>query len=240
MTNSNRINVFMGTALVILLYILFTDKCNVSPNEKPPVTVDKVREVIKLDTQRYATMRDSFTLLLNKRYAIDKENQENNNILMAENVQLYNDNEQLKIPKYADTCQQVVDFLNKKYTTYATQTQKTLSSSRTTISGLSNTISSQKSALSKKDALYNQLRKDSDTCLSVAKKWEDYSKKNKQRSFIYAGIAFIGEKNNIFNGYGGEIGFTNRKGTSFGIQAININSQLNYGITIRTKLIKLW
>lgn len=238
MTNSKRINIFLIIVLGILLYILFADKCN-GKVDNQPAKLDSIREVIRVDTLTYAHERDSINKLLNKHYAIDKENIKNTERLIAENINLYNDNALLKTISFPDTCKPVVDFLNKKYDTYATQTQKTLSSTKNTLAGLSSTINTQRTALARKDELYEKLRRSADTCLKIGKQWEDYANKNKQRSYIYAGIGGFGNKDKILGAYNIEVGLTTKKGSSYGITATNFNNQMFYGVTVRKRLFKL-
>lgn len=233
--------VLLYAVIIICAWIILgkSCKCKKTSDENPPAPVDKVREVIVKDTLLAKKIRDSFTLVFNKRDIEDNKNRATMDRLVAENIQLYNDQAKYIVPEYADTCKEVVNFLNKKYNDYSTQTQNTLTASRNTVNGLNNTIATQKSALSKKDQLYNQLRKDVDTCLKTAKDWHTYANKLKSRSFIYAGVSILGEPNRILNGYGVELGLTNKRGTSFGASVININNTLNYGIVIRKRIFKL-
>lgn len=233
-----KTNVILVAVILILLWFSTWNPFQSNPIEQP-VSVEKVREVIVKDTLLAAKIRDSFTLVLNKRYALDKVNIEKTDKLMAENVQLYNDNIRLQTPDFADTCKPVVDFLNKKYNDYAAQTQKTLSQTKKTISGLSNTVNTQKSALAKEKALYNILRKDADTCLKTAKDWQDYATKIEPHSFIYLGVEVLGNPNKLLNGYGIELGLTTKKEISVGIKATNINGTINYGLSVRKRLFKL-
>lgn len=232
-----KTNVILVVVILILLWFSTCNPFSSNPIEQP-VSVEKVREVIVKDTLLAAKIRDSFTLILNKRYALDKVNIDKTDRLMAENIQLYNDNIRLQTPDYADTCKPVVDFLNKKYNDYASQTQKTLSQTNRTISGLSNTVSTQKSTLAKEKALYNILRKDVDTCLSVAKKWEDYARKIKSKREIYLSVMGLGNENKIVNGYGLGIGYRGKNGTAFEIGAIQIGSTINYSISVKKPLIR--
>lgn len=236
MTNSQKINVFMLVCVFVLAWLLFKDSCKGKPDTVNVQPVSVIRKQIVKDTLEEKRIRDSFSIVLNKEYKKDADNQKELDRLINENIELYNDSQdKWNWSSLADTCKPVVEFLTKRYDNYASQTQSTILQANKTIGGLNQTITSQKSAITQKDALYQKLRKDADSCLKTASALE----KQKPRSYIYAGMHVLGEKNKILNGYGVELGLTNKRGTSYGISATNINSTINYGITIRKRLLKL-
>lgn len=232
-----KTNIFLFGVIGLLVWFATCNPFN-RPKEVKPEQVEKIREVIVKDTLLAAKVRDSFTVVLNKRYASDKENNRKADKLLAENIQLYNDNQALKTPTYADTCKTVVDFLNKKYSDYSAQTQKTLSQTKATITGLTNTVSTQKSALAKERELYSTLRKDADTCLKTAQSWQDYANKIKSKREIYLSVTGMGNEKIIINGYGVGIGYRGKNGVAIEIGAIQIANTTNYSISVKKPLIK--
>ncbi len=216
------------TALIIaalIIVLIYLVQCRKTQSAKPVyVPIKEQVKVVEKDTLYYKKQKDSFINIIN---SLVKENDDNN----KEFVWLYNENSQLQADMLAlskvtpDTCAKFV----AQYKGYAEQTNKTLSTANITIAGLNKTISTQKDFLTAKDVAFDKMKTAWDTCISTAKKLEQYAKEIKPKRELNIGAkGMINYASNYLPAAGLEIGYRTRKGLEINA-AIYTNQILTIG-----------
>lgn len=203
-------NIFKA-ALIILVCVLWYKSCHPASNPVIPATITTKEQaaIVKADTMEGKRIRDSFAIVLNKYYKRDIDNGNEFARLVNENSQLYMDNQRLLKPNVIDTCKELDAYWNKKYTNYATQSQKTISAGVKTVSGLSQTVASQKKAIESQFSLYQKLKGSMDTCLKYSSINEQTIKKLTPHNKVAFGLV-----SNIYPvfGYGVGADFISKRG----------------------------
>lgn len=232
-------NLLLFIMAVIILY-LFT--CKKKIDEKPPIvkpSTEIVQEKIDLDAIT-KHISDSFTNEIQQKDKVIQRYSSDYDDLMAEYLNYQNDISQtLTNTPIPDTCREIVATLNRQFTTLKKSSTDKDNTARNLITSLRQQNLTKDRFISAKDTAIKKYISLLDTCTKGYAVMENYIKKSKPKSEIYAGVSMLGNPNKILNGYGISLGLRNKKGTQFEISAININNTINYGLSIKKRLFKL-
>jgi len=232
--NSNKPWIVLTIALVLVVFYLH--RCKPVPTPQTITTTKILKDTLRLIEQDRKKIEDSFNLILSKHY--DKDNFNNGQFvnLVNQNTELAEINEKLQQElTYPENCREVVNKLNAAHGNYVSQTKQTLDKANKSISGLSQTIETQKSFLSEKDKLYSRLKTTLDTCILNNAALEKYAKQVKPKRSINLNVQTISPYVSIKPEVGIGLGYENRKGLEISFTYYT-NQQIS--VSIRKPLIR--
>jgi len=213
---------------VVVLAILLFKQCSKPILQPTIITGEQVHDTITVIDEQAKRLRDSFMVVLNKKYRDDDENYQAYLKLLNENAVLLNQNEMLSAP-VPDTCQKLQQGWIAKFNQAKTASDKKDVAANRTITGLQSTVSTQKKFLSEKDTTIKKYRGIADTCAKALTELERYAKKIKPKREINIGI----EASNPYNGFkpaiGVGIGYRSRNGLQINA-AVYSNQIISVGV----------
>jgi hypothetical protein len=220
-------SVFPYIVIIVLVFLLFKSCGKVEP--KPVIITGKqVHDTIVEVDKQAQRIRDSFTLVLNRKYKDDDANYQAYLKLLNDNAVLLNQNEMLSIP-VPDTCQKLQDSWIAKFNQVkVASNQKDVAANRT-ITGLQSTVTTQKKFLASKDTTISKYRTIADTCSKALSQLEAYAKKIKPKRELNAGIEVNSSYINLKPIIGIGIGYRDRRGNQINA-AIFSNQTISVGI----------
>lgn len=221
--------------VVVILAILLIRSCNKDLPVKPVVITGKeVHDtLVKIDEQA-KRIRDSFMVVLNRKYRDDDANYQAYLKLLNENAVLLNQNEMLSAP-VPDTCAKLQAGWISKFNQIKVASDRKDNAANTTIKGLQSTVQTQKKFLSSKDTTINKYRGIADTCSKALSELEKYAKKIKPKREISIGISGMTNYINLKPAIGLGIGYRTRKGLQFDA---NVYSNQTITVGVKKSLIK--
>lgn len=237
MKKINWYKIFFLAMVIVATWLLWQTckgkKVVEQPNVKPSI------EIVK-DTVALAALKkhlaDSFNLLLSKLDRTnDKQYQE---YLAALNTisELEADNTILKIP-VPDTCQSLNVAWIDKYNKYVKQSNAATRSANNTISGLNQTIGTQKKYLSQKDIDYNKLHSLLDTCTKGYAILEKSNKQLQPKREVAAGIRMLSAYAGIIKPeFGLELSYRNKKAMEI---SVGYYTNQTVSVGLKKRLFKL-
>lgn len=238
----SRTNILLLAVIIVLAILLLKGCFGKKVIEKPDTVPTKVqvKEQSKDEALNIA-MSDSFTAVINtletERAKLKKD------LLSTEDfvtdlLNQQNDLENAINMPVPDTCKAIQALLNEKYTRLKNDNTRYINNTTATLKNQDKLISTQNGFLKEKDRAYNQLKSRWDTCITNAKKLEDYADKVKPKRGIYAGVIGMGNTQKIYEGVGITLGLMNRKGTMYEIGAIQMGNTTQYTVGLKTRLFK--
>lgn len=219
---------------VVVLAILLFKQCN-KPVVKPTIITGKqVHDTITVIDEQAQRLRDSFTVVLNRKYRDDDANYQAYLKLLNENAVLINQNEMLSAP-VPDTCQKLQQGWIAKFNQVKVASDKKDIAANRTITGLQSTVSTQKKFISQKDIDYAKMKSIADTCSVALTAMEKYAKKIKPKHEISIGISGMTNYVNLKPAIGLGLGYRTRKGLQFDA---NVYSNQTITVGIKKTIIK--
>lgn len=220
---------FLYVAIIVLAILLFK-ACNKSSIIAPPVVIKgkEVHDTISVIDNQYKRLRDSFMVVLNRKYKDDDENYQAYLKLLNENSVLLNENNMLSQP-VPDTCKELQAGWVDKFNKVKVSSDKKDVAANKTISGLQSTVSIQKKFLATKDSSYSRLKSIADTCAIALTELEKYTRKIKPKREINVGLEVNSQWVNLKPTIGIGLGYRDRRGTQVNA-AIYSNKSITVGV----------
>lgn len=228
MTNSQKINVFMGIVLLILLYILIADKCSSNTLKPAVIKGNDVGKLINLTTAEKQAIDDSFNLVLKTRDWQDEYNYQKYLTVLNENAALYKKNSVLNQP-IPDTCRPLMNAWIRREVDLKNLSDKKDVSANITITGLQATVSIQGAFLAAKDSSFSKMKNIADTCAKSLVAMEKYAKKVKARRELNIGIVAISPYTILKPVAGVILGYRGKTGTEINV-GYYTNNQISIGL----------
>ena len=226
-------SIFPYLVIIVLAFLLFKS-CG-KPVPKPTVITGKqVHDTITVIDAQAQRLRDSFMVVLSRKYRDDDANYQAYLKLLNENAVLINQNEMLSAP-VPDTCQKLQQGWIAKFNQVKVASDKKDIASNRTITGLQSTVSTQKKYISQKDIDYAKMKSIADTCASALTAMEKYAKKIKPKHEISIGISGMTNYVNLKPAIGLGLGYRTRKGLQFDA---NVYSNQTITVGVKKTLIK--
>ena len=214
--------------VIIVLAILLFKSCGNVEVKSDIITGKQVHDTIRITDNETQRIRDSFNLVLSKKYRDDDENYQAYLKILNENAVLLNENEMLSKP-VPDTCRELQAGWINKFNQLKTASDKKDISANRTITGLQSTVSTQKNFLAAKDTAYNKMKGIADTCAKALTSMERYARKIKPKREINIGIEANSSWVNLKPTVGLGLGYRDRKGNQVNA-AVYINQTITIGI----------
>lgn len=231
---------WFSIALILIAIFLLYKTCNPTPNPVLPSVIPTTvqKESVKVDSIASQKYKDSVLRVISeKEKAADVWYNEwkASEVRYSELEKGFTD---LALKEIPDTCKGIRD-------AFVLQINKLSAEKKMNALNCEKTISGFRGMLKQKDALikngkddYAKLKLRFDTSLAQQDRYGKIIKQVKSKTEIYAGIMAMGTQIKPFEGVGVSLGLRNKKGSQFEVFALQFNSGLHYGVSLKKTLIK--
>ncbi len=221
MSTSNKFNIFLIVAIIILCYILFLTKCHKNTTDSQGVkTVTEQKIVVVKDTLELKRITDSLIFINNKQQLVSSSQ-------IKELKQLQSKAKEIEYKLVTDT------IYTSALTDYIDNSNQRDTTCNLIINNLKGQLSN-RNALIKQNAIsYKKQLANLDTCFAQQNKLEKIVNETKLRNQVYVGVSA-----NVYPvlGYGIDLGIKLKNGLIIEGRAMQLNSS-TYGQIALKKVI---
>lgn len=229
-------NIIIAALVVVILYLITCHRPSPNPVLTEVKPVKEQEKAVRVDSIASKKTYDSFMVAIKEK---DRAIETWYNEWKASETR-YNDLEKgfvdLSNKEVPDTCKSMQQ-------AYILQLNKLISENRKKDYSCGNTIASLKAQSAQKDLLikkglddWKKLKVNFDTALAQQTKLTKAVSSLKPKREVYAGIMAMGSETKPFEGVGVNLGLRNKRGSQYEVFALQFNSGIHYGISLKKKL----